>query len=43
MEPARSPLAVAAVASFIQQSLEKFGIDFANSKVSKSFNYAVLQ
>ncbi|XP_023703007.1 probable cysteine--tRNA ligase, mitochondrial isoform X2 [Cryptotermes secundus] len=33
-ESARSPLAIAAVASFIQQSLEKFGIDFSNRKES---------
>lgn len=34
IESARSPLAIAAVASFIQQSLEKFGIDFSNRKES---------
>jgi hypothetical protein len=35
MESARSPVAIAAVASFVQQSLEKLGIDFSNRKVSK--------
>jgi hypothetical protein len=42
MESARSPVAIAAVASFVQQSLEKFGTDFSNRKVSKSVNYTVL-
>jgi hypothetical protein len=41
MESARSPVAIAAVASFVHQSLERFGIDFSNRKVSKSVNYTV--
>jgi len=42
MESTRSPVAIAAVASFVRQSLERFGTDFSNRKVSKSVNYTVL-
>jgi hypothetical protein len=35
MESARSPVAVAAVTCFVQQSLEKFGTNFSQTKVSE--------
>jgi hypothetical protein len=38
MESSRSPVAIAAVTSFVRQSLEKFGTNFSNKKVRKSVN-----